>query len=276
MNKKKLVSIILPTFNGSKYINKAIDSILLQSFLDWELLIIDDGSTDGTENIIKKYTDIHSTIRYFKNNVNLGIQKSLNRGLRESEGKYVARIDDDDEWADKDKLKKQVDFLDKNIDYVLVGTGVIVVDKNEVELFKYKLPKKDNDIRSKILLKNCFVHSSVVFKRDLALKLKGYSEDIDTLHIEDYDLWLKLGTMGKMANLDIYGVFFMSRENSISSVNKMNQFKKDLNLIKKYRNKYPNYFRSIIFNYIKLYFYKTFNLIPSFLKYKLIYIYKNF
>lgn len=240
------VSIILPTYNGGKYIKRAIESVITQSFSGWELLIIDDGSTDNTENIVKGYIEKDSRIIYLKNEVNLGIQKTLNKGLREAKGEYIARIDDDDEWIDKDKLKKQVEFLNNNTECVLVGTGVIVVSEEGTELFRYLLPETDKEIRNKILAKNCFVHSSVLFRKEAALSFTGYDESTATRHVEDYDLWLKLGTIGKLANLPIYAVKFTLREGSISSINKLEQFKKNLILARNYKNKYPNYFFSLL------------------------------
>ncbi|MCX6754457.1 MAG: glycosyltransferase family 2 protein [Candidatus Nomurabacteria bacterium] len=248
----KLVSIILPTYNGSGRIVDAVKSIISQSYDNWELLVVDDGSIDNTEFVIDNLVKDDKRIKYFKNKINLGIQKTLNRGLKEAKGEYIARIDDDDEWVDKDKLHKQVEFLNNNLDIVLVGTGVVVVNDNNNELFRYLLPGSDREIRNKILGKNCFVHSSVMFKKDAVLGFNGYDESKDTRHVEDYDLWLKLGTIGKFANLPIYAVKFTSREGSISSTNKIDQFKKDIKLIKNYKNKYPNYFGAIIRSYARL------------------------
>jgi glycosyltransferase involved in cell wall biosynthesis len=252
---KVKISIILPTYNGVKYIKKSIESVLSQSFSNWELLVINDGSTDNTENFIKEYTNKDFRIIYFKNENNLGIQKTLNKGLKEAKGDYIARIDDDDQWINKDKLKMQIEFLDNNPNYVLIGTGAIVVDENDKELYKYLLSEDDKAIKSRILSKNCFIHSSVMFRKDIALKLGGYSEDKNVKHIEDYDLWLRLGVIGKLANLPIYAVRFTIRNDGISSNNKLEQFKKSLVLIKKYKNKYPNYFKALFIGYIKIMLY---------------------
>jgi len=269
------ISIILPTFNGGKYIKIAIESIMSQSFSEWELLVIDDGSTDNTKDIVTEYINKDERISYIKNEVNLGIQKTLNKGLKESKGEYIARIDDDDEWIDKDKLQKQFEFLGSNPNYILVGTGVIVINEKGDELFRYLLPETDKEIRNKILSKNCFVHSSVLFKKNVSLNFNGYSEEEIVRHIEDYDLWLKLGTIGKFANLPIYAVKFTQREGSISSRNKLNQFNKNIILIKNYKNKYPYYLGSLFFCYIRIYAYFIISNIPSFLKNKIIKIYKR-
>jgi glycosyltransferase involved in cell wall biosynthesis len=204
-------------------------------------LIVDDGSKDTTEKVVNDFVMTNSRIKYLKNESNLGIQKTLNKGLFEAKGEYIARIDDDDTWCDIDKLSKQVDLLNTNPKCVLVGTGVIIVDTNHKELLRYLVPESDSEIKHKILGKNCFIHSSVLFRKDIAIKLSGYDESTNTRHIEDYDLWLRLGQEGELANLPIYSVKFMLHNASISSQNKVEQYKKILSLIKRFSNKYPNY-----------------------------------
>lgn len=273
---EKLISIILPTYNGGKYIKRSIESVISQSYDNWELLIVDDGSTDNTENIVREYMGKDKRIIYLKNKYNLGIQKTLNKGLKEAKGEYIARIDDDDEWIDKDKLKKQIEFLENNKDLVLIGTGVIVVNENGIEMLRYLLPEKDSDIRSRILGKNCFVHSSVMFRKESALALGGYDESKDSRHIEDYDLWLKLGTKGKFHNLPLYSVKFALREGSLSSVNKIEQFKKSIILVKKFRSRYPNYLISIMRSYLRVLIYGFILKLPiKFSLNKIIKIYKE-
>lgn len=274
---RKIVSIIMPTFNGAHRIGPTIESVLNQSYNNWELLVIDDGSTDNTEEAIKQYSNGDERVVYLKNYENLGIQKSLNRGLREARGEYIARIDDDDRWIDNDKLKRQIEFLDENQDYVLVGTGAIVKNENEVELFKYLNPEQDLDIRNKILLKNCFIHASVMFHKSRAMIFDGYSESSEVKNLEDYDLWLKMGTIGKVHNLPIYAVGFMVRGDSISAKNKFDQFKKNIRLIKRYKNIYQNYTQALTLNYLRLIAYPIFKIFPiQSIKNKLVKIYKNY
>ena len=122
MNDKPRVSVILPAYNGERFIGRSIKSVLSQRLESFELIVIDDGSSDDTNSIIREFVGRDSRVRHLSNKENLGIQKTLNIGIRESRGEYIARIDDDDEWSDNDKLSRQVDFLDGNKDYVLVGT----------------------------------------------------------------------------------------------------------------------------------------------------------
>lgn len=253
INMENLVSIILPTWkNAGEYINRSIDSVIAQSYLNWELLIIDDGLTDNTEEIIKGYAEKDPRIKFLKNESNIGLQKTLNKGINKAKGEYIARIDDDDVWVDKDKLARQVEFLESNTDHVLVGTGVVVVDEEGKEMLRYLVPETDRDIRSRLLGKNCFVHSSIIMRKDTVLSLGGYDESQETKHLEDYDLWLRLGTLGKLANLPFYMVNFTQRSESISSVNKREQFKKSINVIKKFKNKYPHYYWALLRSYARV------------------------
>ena len=226
------VSIILPTYNGAQWIRRAIDSVIAQTFTDWELIIVDDGSTQDLQCMFPG----DARIRYFKNEKNLGIQKTINRGLAEAKGKYIARIDDDDMWSDTAKLEKQVAFLESHPDHVLVGTGVIVVDEQGKELQRYLLPETDTVIRSKLLRKNCFVHSSVVF-RNIGIR---YSEEKNVRHAEDYELWLRLGLQGKFANLPSHSVTFTVRKQSLTGRNRVIQARRILVLAWRYKTHYPH------------------------------------
>ncbi len=285
------VSVILPTYNGEKFIGNAIKSVQSQGFSDWELIVIDDSSTmlgtsggSLTEQIIKEFVEKDLRIVYLKNEQNLGIQKSLNRGLREAKGEYIARIDDDDEWIDKDKLQKQIEFLDNNPDHVLVGTGMIVVSAkggsapggDGEELFRYLNPEKDSDIRKKILGRNCFSHSSVMFRKQAALQAGLYPETKKTLHAEDYWLWLKLGLEGKFCNLSFYGIKFMLRDNAISSKNKIKQFWHDILVVWEFREQYPNFASGFIRSWLRLIMYGLAGFLPFlYLKYWVMKKYKS-
>jgi len=268
------VSIILPTYNGSKWISNAIESVICQSFDDWELLVIDDGSSDDTEVIIKAFLQKDSRIVYVKNNKNLGLQKTLNKGINLSKGKYIARIDDDDRWSDDDKLKKQVEFLDINPEYVLIGTGVAVVDDFNKEILRYLNPETDEMIRNVILKRNPFVHSSVVFRKDAGIKAGLYNEGDYGKYIEDYEFWLRLGREGKMYNLPIYAVRFMSRTGNTTNKNRGLQFFKAIRLIKDNRKYYRGYLKSLCFAYFRFFSFKIFNLLPKKIKHIIFRVYK--
>lgn len=250
---KPEVSVIISTYNGGKYISRAIESIISQTFSDWELIILNDGSKDNTKEIVKNYADKDSRIIYIENEKNLGIYKSANKGLKLAKGEYIARIDDDDEWIDKYKLEKQVEFLDKNKDYILVGTRAVCVDEEGNCIRKYKSPVTDKAIRKDILARNPFFHSSVLFKKDVVLKLGGYSEKNKIT--EDYDLWLRIGQLGKFYVLPIFATKYTIRVNNITSTNLIYSYKRSIELCRKHRKNYDNYLYSLARGYVRLFIY---------------------
>lgn len=257
MNQIPKISIILPTYNGAKYLRRTIESIFPQSFSDWELIIVNDGSSDKSEDIIQEYLNLDYRLVYIKNEINLGIQKTLNIGIEVSKGKYIARIDDDDVWIDNDKLKRQIEFFENNNDYILVGTGAIITDNNGKEITRYLMPLEDKQIRSKMLRTNCFIHSSVLFKKE-SLEIVGGYKGL----LEDYDLWLRLGLIGKMANIDTYSVRYSFNFDGVNTTNKNLRLKENLVLAKKYKKHYPNYFYSLIMGYSKMFGYHFFKYLP--------------
>ncbi len=184
------VSIIIPTYNRVKMLEKSIESVFAQSYKDWELIIIDDASTDETEERMKQLSSSEKSVRYMRipKIEGKGISEYLNIGLRNSRGEYIARIDDDDFWCHKDKLKMQVEFLDENPEYVVVGGGVILVDENGTELFRYLKKETDEEIRRFALYSNPFTHATVMFRKETAMKLGGYRI---MKHVEDMNCGLE-------------------------------------------------------------------------------------
>src|SRR5258708_3974332 len=120
--KNDLVSIVMSTYNNASFIEEAIESVVKQNYTFWEFIIINDASTDDTHKILKKWSTRESRIKYLINKQNQGLTKNLIKAINLSHGKYIAIIDGDDVWSSKKKLEKQVEFLDKNSEYALVGT----------------------------------------------------------------------------------------------------------------------------------------------------------
>lgn len=259
-NQKK-ISIILPVYNGGKYLSNAIQSVCHQEYENWELIVVDDCSSDNSGEVIQNFLS-DPRIMIIRNEVNLGIQKSLNKGLSFATGEYVARIDDDDEWIDKEKLTKQVAFLDSHGEYVLVGTDAIVRDKDGNKIGEYHMPKADDVIRKKILTKNCFLHASIMARRAAIKRVGMYSEDRAVIALEDYDLWLRLGTVGRFANLDSVSIAITLHPESISAQNRVRQARGSLGLNLLYSRKYPHYMLGHIIGIGKLWFFKIISLLP--------------
>jgi len=246
------VSIIMVAYNREKFIAQAIESVLFQSFSDWELVIVNDGSTDNTDKIIKKYTNRNLSIKYSPQVRNKGIAESRKIALSLCEGEYVAVLDSDDIWIDKHKLKKQVDFLDNNKDYVLIGGMAGIVDQAGSVIGKIYFAQNDEQIRNKLLFSNQFVHSSIMYRKKAVLEIGGYKE---YKLGEDYDLILRMGTKGKFANLPDVLINYRKHLASATWKNRAFSAKEHLRIIKQYRgNVYPNYCLAIIKAYFRIMF----------------------
>src|SRR5690606_13489679 len=142
-----LISVVLPAYNAELYIKEAIDSVLAQTFTNFELIILNDGSTDKTEEIILSYQD--SRIVYVKNEHNLGLIGTLNKGMALAKGKYIARMDADD-ICFPERFEKQVAFLEKNKEYIICGTSAYRFYKNISDKTAFNPPLADNNIRVRL------------------------------------------------------------------------------------------------------------------------------
>jgi len=260
MKNKPKISIIIPTWNGSKYIERALNSVFSQTFQDFEIIIVDDGSTDNMVYILDKYIKENKVI-YLKQE-NQGPGPARKNGIVHSEGEYIAFIDDDDIWSDNNKLKEQVEFLDNNPDHVMVGTAGVIYYEIDNEYRDYNVLINDDDIRRRMLSGSNFIQSSVMVRRsvlgDLSI-MPIVSKDI----AEDYLLWLRLGLIGKMANIPKKMVIYTNRKGSITDENRDKVLKNNMKIISKYRNNYPNYYKYIIFYVFKYFVYCILSLIKN-------------
>ncbi len=246
--KNTLISVILPTYNGSKYISKSIESVLIQTYNNFELIIINDASTDNVEDIIFNYQKKDTRIIYIKNKLNLEKSKSKNLGVKYSKWVYISFIDDDDIWSDNEKLKKQVNFLIQNKNYWLVWTNAITINENNEQVWKIIVKNNDKDIRNNLLITNQFVHSSILMKKNLFLKLWWFNNNMNLC--EDYDLWLRVWKITKMYNLSHFTIKYLIRNSSTTWKNYKKMQIISINLALKYKNNYPNYYISIIIRLI--------------------------
>lgn len=189
------VSVLMPVFNGEKYLAEAIESLLKQSFTDFELLIINDCSTDQTENIVLSQTD--SRIRLVRNSENLGLAASLNKGMALAKGEYVARMDCDDQCL-PERLAEQVAFLDQNPDIHICGTWVQAFRENWEMLWEY--PTDPDHIRCQMLFNCCLAHPSIMIRKETWQNL-GLAYDPTFRYGEDYELWLRENLRIRFANI---------------------------------------------------------------------------
>ena len=163
--KKPTVSVIMSVYNNEKFLNEAIESILLQTLCDFEFIIVDDGSTDYSTKIIESYLD--PRIRIIKNNLNIGLTKSLNKAINFATGKYIARQDSDD-ISLENRLEKQVVDLEKNKS-ILSATGIIYIFDDSRITFPY-IPPQEIEIFNKIIVqKNILAHSTIMFRNSAGI-----------------------------------------------------------------------------------------------------------
>lgn len=258
---KPAISIIMSSYNDSFYIKEAIESVLQQSFTDWEFIIINDASTDNTAQIIHGYANKDKRIIVIQNIENKGQTESLIIGFNRANGEYIARIDGDDEWVDKNKLLKQVNFFKNNPEYGLVGSWAYIVDKKGNRTTFGRSPVEDEDIRNYMLIENCFFHSSVIIKKSVIEKVGYYNQKIK--YSQDYELWLRIGLSCKMYNIEEYLINYRMNPNGISSTNYNLQLRETFDMVRKFRNYYPHYKKAILLWYLRKYIPKKIKTIIS-------------
>jgi glycosyltransferase involved in cell wall biosynthesis len=190
------VTTVIPVYNREKYIGHAIDSILAQTFTDFELLVIDDGSTDRSREIVRSYHD--PRIRLVCNETNEGIPKTRNTGIRLARGEYLAFLDSDD-WAYPERLAKQVAFLDSHPDYAAVSAWIDWMDEEGRSLRRVKRkPILPDEIAAQQLFRQG-IENSASMARIVVLREYGHREEYELS--EDFDLWARIAAKHKLANL---------------------------------------------------------------------------
>lgn len=194
------VSVLMSVYNGSQYLRKAIESILHQTFSNFEFIIINDCSTDSSGTIIQEYADKDRRIKLVENTKNIGLTKSLNKGLALAKGKYIARQDADDVSLPK-RLEKQVAFLDACPDCVLVSCNIQYIDGSDIVIGEDGRSCNSGFIPWYLLFYNHIAgHSQVVFRRRTVASLGGYCEARQ--FSQDYELWSRLSRAGKIHIID--------------------------------------------------------------------------
>ena len=207
------VTVIMPVFNGEKYLRESIDSVLNQTFTDFEFLIINDGSTDGSLDIIETYGD--PRIKLIQNDVNLGLVAVRNQGLANARGEYIAWLDCDD-IAYPSRLSEQIAFMDCHPEYGMIGSWVEIIDergKRSGEIWRYDALVES--VPSTLLFHNCFAQSSVFIRKN-KLPENWYRQDFPGT--EDFDLWVRMAAYTKVWNLPRVLIKYRLHSASISFV----------------------------------------------------------
>lgn len=185
----------MPVYNGAAYLREAVDSLLQQTFTDFELLVIDDGSTDDSARIIQTYTD--ARIRFEQNPTNLGLITTLNKGNELALGQFIARMDCDD-ISLPNRLERQIQYLEQNPEVGLVGSWF--EKRQGAQSVLVKTPVEHELIRFYLIFDNTFLHSSIVFRRSI-LQQFNLHFDPDFPYAEDYELWARMSRLVRVANI---------------------------------------------------------------------------
>jgi glycosyltransferase involved in cell wall biosynthesis len=198
-------TVVMPVYNGGAFLNEALKSVLEQAGLDSiEILALDDGSKDDSYKILTGYDDPRLTVI---RHPNMGLAATLNKGLSLARGKYIARQDQDDLML-PGRLAKQLAFLESNPDIAMVGTWAEIRVGDEPSGRFHRHPCVNDAIKLHLLFDNPFVHSSIMMRKDVALKLGGYCEDKRRQPPEDYEFWSRIARENRVANLpDVLTVY---------------------------------------------------------------------
>lgn len=215
-----LVTVLMPVHNGGTFLRDAIESMLRQSYTNFELLIIDDASTDGSDSVIRSFED--RRIRVVSNETNLRLIATLNKGLSLAKGKYVARMDADD-ISLPERIEKQVAFMEANPDIGICGSSVEFIGQEQRLM---KLPSDPGNIHARLLFKPPIIHPSVIINLSLLNKHSlRYSHEF--LHAEDFGLWAEAAQFFKIANLPEVLLKYRLSDQNISKVALKDQSQND-------------------------------------------------
>jgi glycosyltransferase involved in cell wall biosynthesis len=220
---EKLVSIVMPVYNGQNFLNYSINSIISQTYKNFELIIVNDNSKDNSEKIINSFCKLDKRIRYFSFKKKIGLIKCLNLGISKSQGYYIARMDVDD-FSYPERLKVQVDFLKKNNSIDLVGSQAKYF--GNISFFSKLVPSNKDDCKSFIIFKNPFIHSSILIKKKILKFLGNYKN----YYTEDYYLWSEFFARFKATNIKKNLLKYRTHKHQHSQISEIN---KKINLKKK-------------------------------------------
>lgn len=225
--KEPTVSVVMAVFNAVAFLPQAIESILSQSYKNFEFIIVNDGSTDASKDVIEKYHKLDKRIRPVEMKVNQGVAIASNHGINLAKGKYIARMDADDISVSQ-RLEKQVVFMENNPEIGILGSRIRYIDTEGNLLGWHSEPQKDLFIRWNLLFKSPFFNSSTLFRKSL---LDGYKEAYKPTarYGEDYDLWIRLLSLTKGENLPDTLLYYRLHSSNLTS-STQNILKKEVQL----------------------------------------------
>ncbi|MEN9389389.1 MAG: hypothetical protein RLY61_473 [Candidatus Parcubacteria bacterium] len=258
-----LVSVLIPAYNAQKYIEESIRSTLTQTYKNLQVIIVNDASTDRTGAIIEQFRLQDSRIELITNTSNLKMSLSLNKGLAQARGKYIARMDADD-ISLPERISRQVAYMESHPEVGISGTSMKIVDEDlqQIGIRSYYLT--DAEIRKHIFKFSPFCHPSIIMRKDVLDKAGGYEHEYNPA--EDYELYFRLGMHSKFGNIPDFLLMYRTVPNSMTTggINKMENMTTKIKL--KYLVQYNARTLDYILTYAQLYMSKF---IPPKLKFKL-------
>ncbi len=206
------ISVVLPAYNAEAYLREAVQSVLDQSYSDFELIVLNDGSTDGTAEILESFNDPRLHVVHQEN---LGLALTLNKGIALARGEFIARQDADD-VALPERFERQVEYLDLHPSCALLGTGSMILEDRQLTARRHKHPTNNGELQMRLLFDSFFVHSSVMLRRSALSRVGMYPTDPERHPPEDFDLWIRMAREFEVANLAEPLVMYRELPNSIS------------------------------------------------------------
>ncbi|WP_323665716.1 glycosyltransferase family 2 protein [Pectobacterium punjabense] len=213
-----LVSVIMPIYNVAEYVHSAIESIINQTYKNIELIIINDGSTDDSDSIIKQF--LHDTRIKYLSRENKGLISTLNEGIAHAQGEFIARMDGDD-ISHPERIKKQVEFLLKNEDIAVLGTASVIINSESDKIGERNPPSSPFFNKALMIFGPTVTHPSVMIRRSLVGSELYYNPN--SFYVEDYELWLRLSKKVKIANLSEKLFYYRINTNGISITHAIDQ-----------------------------------------------------
>lgn len=208
------VSVVMSVYNGQKYLKESIESILNQTYKDFEFVIINDGSNDNSKKIIESFSNKRIMLISRENK---GLIFSLNQAIGVAKGQYLARMDADD-ISDPTRFQKQVEFMDAHPDVALCGTWAKIINQAGHVVGQYKTPTASTQIRRAILFHNPFIHPTVMFRRSIINEIGNYNPHFK--NIEDYELWTRIVYKYNTANIGEFLISYRTTKESITQSKK--------------------------------------------------------
>ncbi|NIT04308.1 glycosyltransferase [Candidatus Saccharibacteria bacterium] len=214
MRKQPLVSVIIPAYNAAQFLPETIESALKQTYKNIEVIVVDDGSTDNTEEVVKKYP-----VRYIKIEHSGGPATPRNEGVHKAKGELVAFLDSDDVWLSK-KLEKQVDFLRKR-DFDFVSCDAVIIDEDGKKLRKSYLGGRkipEGEVFSSLYQDNFIITSATLARKTVLIDAGLFDSSVNLVGVEDYDLWLRVAAKSRFGFHPGQLVLYRERSTSLSEV----------------------------------------------------------